>query len=153
MVLPIFVRALRRKARPPALPNLDIASMLPLLIDLSQAVTSSVSRSRRVADGMVLHGARRLQALQAAAPRLVSSLEQFVSDNVSAHLSYTAEEIALVRALIEFFLGWVLSVLSRVAAARATGPAFRSRRIVFYPSPVHLFRSKRRESLKCPRPT
>jgi hypothetical protein len=151
MALPVITRALRRNVTPQALADLETAPLLPLLLGLSQVVSSGVSRSRRVADGLVLRGTRRLQELQTAAPRLLTSLEQLFPDNVSARLRYTAEEVALIRALIEFFLGWVLHLLDQVAGSQTTGSSSRPRWIILLHS-LALLCSPRRHRIQCPTP-
>jgi hypothetical protein len=150
MPLPVILRGLRRNVTPQSLVNLEIAPFLPLLIGLSQAVSGGVSRSRCITLGMASRGTRRLQELHAAAPRLLNSLEQLFPDNFSTRLSYSSEEMALIQALVEFFLGWVLYLLGQIADPQAVGISSPSRQSAF---PRFLTLSPNSGHLKCPTPT
>lgn len=114
MPLPILVRTLPKPIPPRMSVNLEGVSLLPLLFGFSQSLSMRVSRSRRAADEMVLRGARRWQELQSAAPRLRASLEQLLADDPNSRL-LQSQDLAMIHALIEFCLGWMMCLLEQMA--------------------------------------
>ncbi len=150
MSSPGSVRSIPRQIRPQALATLERTPLLPLLVGFSQFVNMGVARSRRVADGVTLRGARRLAELQAVAPRLRESIEQLLADGGPSRWRQTAEEADLIRALIEFCLGWLLYLLSQAARCRMIYPS--TKRRWTWPATLPFVAARRHGSRKCPTP-
>jgi hypothetical protein len=149
--MPLSVRSISQKIRPPALTRLENTSLVPLLLGLSQFVNDRVAHSRRMANGMALRGSHRLQTLQAAGPRLRESIEQILMDGTSSRLRQTAEEMAFIQALIEFCLGWMLYLLEQISCPRATYSAFNPRWAASLGSSFP-WSDAGRQIVKCPTP-
>lgn len=152
MPLPLSVRSIPHQISPPVLARLESTPLVPLLVGLSQFVSTGVARSRRVADGMALRGSRRLQAVQAAAPRLRESIEHLLADGAPSRLRQTAEEMALIRALIEFCLGWVLYLLEQTVRSQSADSAAKPRWAMPLGASLHWGDARRHSFLKCPTP-
>jgi hypothetical protein len=76
---------------------------------LSRTVNSGVVRSRALAAALQAAGAQRLNDLQSAAPHGRATLDKLAARLPSTHLS--VEEITVIRAVIELYLGLILQRL------------------------------------------
>jgi hypothetical protein len=92
-----------------ALGGLNPVTLVPLVGSLSRAVNTGVASSRELAAALQAAGAQRLSELQSAAPRVRATLYKLTSRLPSVHLN--VEEIAIVRAVIQFYLGLILQLL------------------------------------------
>jgi len=84
--------------------GLNPVMLVPLMGDLSRTVNSGVVRSRALAAG-----AQRLNDLQSAAPHVRATLDKLAARLPSVHLG--VEEITILRAVIELYLGLFLQWL------------------------------------------
>jgi hypothetical protein len=89
--------------------GLNPVMLIPLMGDLSRTVNSGVVRSRALAAALQAAGAQRLNDIQSAAPRVRATLDKLAARLPSVHLS--VEEITLIRAVIELYLGLILQWL------------------------------------------
>jgi hypothetical protein len=90
--------------------GLNPVMLIPLMGDLSRTVNSGVVRSRALAAALQAAGAQRLNDLQSAAPRVRATLDKLAARLPSVHLS--VEEITVIRAVIELYLGLILQWLA-----------------------------------------
>lgn len=90
------------------LSGLNPVTLVPLASGLSRAVGSGVVRSRALAAALQAASAQRLGALQSAAPRVRATLDRLAARLPSVRLNL--EEIAIVRAVIAFYLSLILQL-------------------------------------------
>jgi len=116
------------------LTSLQPLLLLQILMGASQAMNSSLSRSRALARTLLLSGQQRARALLSAAPSLHLPVEQLLASCQSSHEENTPEEDA-AQALLELCLGLMLQWLARDTRPAHTKTAqFGQRRISsFYP--------------------
>ena len=106
--------------------------LVPLMSNFSQAISSGMSSSRAFATALQTASAQRLCELQAAAPRICVALDKLTSCLPRVHLN--VEEIAIVRAVIAFYVGLVLQWLTddhrQCHSRRAARPSTRRRDVL-----------------------
>lgn len=90
--------------------GLNPVMLISLVGDLSRTVNSGVVRSRALAAALQAAGAQRLNDLQSAAPHVRATLYKLTARLPSVHLS--VEEITVIRAVIELYLGLILQWLA-----------------------------------------
>jgi hypothetical protein len=108
-IMALRVPSLPRSDIARALGGLNPAMLVPLVGSLSRAVNTGVASSRALAAALQAAGVQRLSDLQSAAPRVRSTLDKLTFRLPSVHLN--VEEIAIIRAVIEFYLGLILQLL------------------------------------------
>jgi hypothetical protein len=112
----IRVPAFPRQTVAQVLDTLNPVVLIPLMGNLSRTVNSGVVRSRALAAALQAAGAQRLSDLQSAAPRMRATLDKLAARLPSVHLS--VEEITLIRAVVELYLGLVLQWLEAIDRPR-----------------------------------
>jgi hypothetical protein len=138
----VRLSSISRKTIAQTLDGLSPVLLVPLMSNFSQAISSGMSSSRAFAAALQAASAQRLCELQAAAPRVRSALDKLTSRLPRVRLN--VEEIAIIRAVIGFYIGMVLQWLTdehrRHRPGRAAHPFTRRRDLV----PHFLFISVRR---------
>lgn len=132
------LQAVRRKVTIEVLTNLQPLLLLQMLMEVSQAVTGSVSRSSALARTLALNGQQRLRELLAAAPRLHLPVEQVLERYHSNDAPGTPEDKA-ARALLELCLGLLLQWMASDDRRQCTAVMLQPRCCVISSSPwLHL---------------
>jgi hypothetical protein len=128
----IRVPSLSRQTIARTLDKLSPLLLVPLMSNFSHAVSSSVLSSRALASALQAAGIQRLHNLQSATPRVRAVLDKLASRLPNVRLN--VEEIAIVRAVIEFYIGLVLQLLMANDRPRRTRrtppPSFRRRDVL-----------------------
>jgi hypothetical protein len=126
------------------LASLQPLLLLQILMGASQAMNSSLSRSRALARTLLLSGQQRVHALLSAAPSLYLPVEQLLAFCQSSDEESTPEEDA-AQALLELCLGLMLQLLARnTRRAHTTIAQFGQRRISSsYPLSFPLLRPRK----------
>ena len=112
-----------------ALSGLNPVVLIPLVGSLSRAVNTGVSSSRALAATLQAAGAQRLGSLHIQAPNVRATLDKLTLRLPSVHLD--VEEIAVARAILQFYLGLILQLLTACDRPRpGARPSIRRRDIL-----------------------
>ncbi len=106
----IRVPSVSRKTIAQTLGGLSPMLLISLTSSLAQALSSSVSSSRALAAALQAAGLQRLRGLGAAAPRVRAALDKLTSR--LPHVRLNLEEIAVLCAVLEYYIGLILELLN-----------------------------------------
>ena len=103
--------SISRKTISQTLDGLYPVLLVPLMSNFSRAVNDSVSSSRALAAALQAASAARLQDLQVAAPRVRAALDKLTV--CLPHVRLNVEEVAIIRAIIGYYIALILQFLNR----------------------------------------
>jgi len=99
-----------------ALSGLNPVALIALANSLSHAVNTGVSGTCALAAALQAAGAQRLGSLHVRAPNVRAALDKLASHLPNVRLN--VEEIAIVCAVIQFYLGLILQLLAAEKRSR-----------------------------------
>ncbi len=93
------------------LDGLNPVLLVPLMSYFSRAINDGVSSSRALAAALQAASAARLQDLQVAAPRVRTAFNKLTVR--LPHVRLDVEEVAIIRAIIGYYIALILQFLNR----------------------------------------